>query len=315
MNKKIGLVLDGGGAKGAYQIGIWKALRETGLEKYISCIAGTSVGGLNAALFLQGDLNKAENIWRTKLSDLQGLGVRRLQMVLEELIENPNIVDISVFQSSKINCYMTAYSKDLSLGSTTKIEYKGSDISRYSDGKVTYFNMRCFSESECKTVLKSCSVNKKIMLATSAIPPLCKKQLIDGVKYKDGGIHGGDNSPVKPLAFGEKCDTVIVVHLDGVKYNHDKKEYPDTQILEIVPSKDLGGLLSGTLNFSTAKIEHLIQKGFEDSFDVFKKHKAFMDREREINELENLNQTLDEEQRKSGQKLRALIAQNRSDSV
>ena len=112
MNKKIGLVLDGGGAKGAYQIGIWKALRETGLERYISCISGTSVGGLNAALFLQGELEKAENIWRTKLIDLQGLGVFELQTVLEKLIEDPDIVDMSVFQRSKIECYMTAYNCD-----------------------------------------------------------------------------------------------------------------------------------------------------------------------------------------------------------
>ncbi len=288
MNKKIGLVLDGGGAKGAYQIGIWKALRKSGLERYISCISGTSVGGLNAALFLQGDLDKAENIWRTKLTDLQGIGVFELQTVLEELIEDPDIVDMSVFQSSKIECYMTAYNCDWSPNSnfSSKFEYKNSHISRYIERPVTYFNMRYNSESESKIILKKCSVNKKIMLATSAIPRLCKKQIIDGVEYKDGGSRGGDNSPVKPLAFGEKCDVVIVVHLDGVEYNIDKSEYPDTQILEIVPSLELGGFFSGTLNFSTVKIENLIQKGFEDSIDIFKKHIDILNAEKRRDDLE-----------------------------
>ena len=59
--KKIGLVLAGGGGKGAYQIGCWKALEELGIE--IKEVSGTSVGGLNAALFTSGDLKKAENLW------------------------------------------------------------------------------------------------------------------------------------------------------------------------------------------------------------------------------------------------------------
>lgn len=43
------------GGKGAYQIGVWKALRELNIENQIVAIAGTSVGALNAALFYQGD--------------------------------------------------------------------------------------------------------------------------------------------------------------------------------------------------------------------------------------------------------------------
>ena len=32
-NKTYGLALEGGGAKGAYQIGAWKALREAGIHE------------------------------------------------------------------------------------------------------------------------------------------------------------------------------------------------------------------------------------------------------------------------------------------
>ena len=58
----VGLVLAGGGAKGAYQIGCWKALRACGL-RHFGAIAGTSVGALNAVLVSQDDYDKAESIW------------------------------------------------------------------------------------------------------------------------------------------------------------------------------------------------------------------------------------------------------------
>ena len=60
LTKEYGLVLEGGGAKGAYQIGAWKALREAGVK--LKGIAGTSVGALNGALICMGDLEKAERL-------------------------------------------------------------------------------------------------------------------------------------------------------------------------------------------------------------------------------------------------------------
>ena len=36
--EKLGLVLDGGGGKGAYQIGVWKYLKEVGLDNNIKAI-------------------------------------------------------------------------------------------------------------------------------------------------------------------------------------------------------------------------------------------------------------------------------------
>ena len=61
LSKEYGLVFDGGGARGAYQIGAWKALREAGVK--IKAVAGTSVGALNGALVCMGDVEMAEKIW------------------------------------------------------------------------------------------------------------------------------------------------------------------------------------------------------------------------------------------------------------
>lgn len=62
LSKEYGLVFDGGGARGAYQIGAWKALKEAGVR--INAVAGTSVGALNGALVCMGDVDTAEDIWR-----------------------------------------------------------------------------------------------------------------------------------------------------------------------------------------------------------------------------------------------------------
>jgi hypothetical protein len=75
--RRIGLLLSGGGAKGAYQIGCWKALRELGLDNF-TAIAGSSVGAMNAVLVGTGRLDKAERAWRRLQSaDVFCLSIRR----------------------------------------------------------------------------------------------------------------------------------------------------------------------------------------------------------------------------------------------
>ena len=56
-----GLVLEGGGARGAFQIGCWKALRELGVE--IKGVSGTSVGALNGAMIIQDDFERTYDLW------------------------------------------------------------------------------------------------------------------------------------------------------------------------------------------------------------------------------------------------------------
>ncbi|MEG2144627.1 MAG: patatin-like phospholipase family protein, partial [Oscillospiraceae bacterium] len=60
MGKKA-LVLGGGGAKGSYEIGAWKAFEE--LNKSWDMIVGTSIGSLNGAAMVQGDFKSALRLW------------------------------------------------------------------------------------------------------------------------------------------------------------------------------------------------------------------------------------------------------------
>lgn len=60
---KRALVLAGGGAKGSYQVGVWRALQE--LDWTPDIITGASVGTLNGCLFTMGKIQEAEDLWRS----------------------------------------------------------------------------------------------------------------------------------------------------------------------------------------------------------------------------------------------------------
>jgi len=58
---KTALVLSGGGVRGSYQIGVWKALEELNVKCDI--VTGTSIGSINGALYTQGSLDLAISWW------------------------------------------------------------------------------------------------------------------------------------------------------------------------------------------------------------------------------------------------------------
>ena len=59
---KRALVLCGGGSRGAYEIGAWRALTELGVR--FQGVYGTSIGALNAALVARGDVEAASQLWQ-----------------------------------------------------------------------------------------------------------------------------------------------------------------------------------------------------------------------------------------------------------
>ena len=83
------LVLSGGGAKGAYQVGVWKAMTELGIAKDICVISGTSVGGINAALFASvGDCQKIESVWLESMGDVMVVNKSKVRGVLQEGVDD-----------------------------------------------------------------------------------------------------------------------------------------------------------------------------------------------------------------------------------
>ncbi len=111
MSGKIGLVLSGGGAKGAYEIGVYKALSEIRADYYIDSIAGTSVGALNAVLMESCGAEYSEQIWRNlKITDMLNPNINTLTKFIPvissgnkppqlsmDTMKNNNIFNDSIF--------------------------------------------------------------------------------------------------------------------------------------------------------------------------------------------------------------------------
>ena len=74
----LGIALEGGGARGAYHVGAIKAFTENGYK--IDMIAGTSIGALNAAMIVQGDIDKLYDLWANiNFSDIFDLEDRKMR--------------------------------------------------------------------------------------------------------------------------------------------------------------------------------------------------------------------------------------------
>ena len=81
----LGLVLSGGGAKGAYEVGVWSVLHEAGLAKDVVAISGTSIGAVNAALFASWpDPKGAERLWLENLGKVFVPNEKILQLASEK---------------------------------------------------------------------------------------------------------------------------------------------------------------------------------------------------------------------------------------
>lgn len=286
--KKIGLVLAGGGGRGAYQIGIWKALRDTGLENYITSVSGTSVGGLNAALFVQNDLKVAQNVWKSiskneiltpKFDSIRSS--KRFSCFerdgLEKIIDDN--LDMSCFDKSKYNCWITCVRTDNSHKGIEQIPYTtpdGNKVTRkYVYNHIEYFNLK---------YVKDDMTRKKIILGTSAIPLIFPEEEIEGHTYCDGGskLVQGDNVPVRPLYEIDQCKIILIIHLTDKDEFVNKSDFPNASLHEIFPKKNLGSLfdVDGMYDFSSEGAKHRICLGYNDMINVFLNIKSSIDKEK-----------------------------------
>lgn len=276
---KIGLVFAGGGSRGAYQIGVWKALIELGLDKYVEVVSGTSIGALNAMLFLQGDYNLAEDIWHNLTKDEI--------MPLEE--KDLIVKGILFFLGAKNMSFIKKYIPNAVRGGTLSREglndilervdfakIKNSKIKGYAtctsipEIKAQYFNINKYSVEDIK----------KILFATSAVPLVYDSPVIENISYLDGGMV--DNIPIQPV-YGEKCDIIIVVQLEA-NIIVDRDMYPNTNIISINSEEGEGPDLKGMMDFDTDVIRRRITKGYKDTIY---KIKPIMDMTRYIDKNES----------------------------
>lgn len=236
---KLGLVLAGGGGRGAYQIGVWKYLKEIGLDKKIAVISGTSVGGLNAALMVASSYEDAERIWT---EEIEG-------KILDA--HSPDARGGALFSRAGLIDIMDRFA-DLE-------RIRASEVKVY----VTASNIKGVTEKT--TQLNRCEVSeiKDWLCATSAIPIAFPPEKISGRNYVDGGIFA--NVPLSPLIC-EKCTHALIVVLRDVTV--DFSGY-DIESFVLRPSADLGGIVSGMMDFSHERAKKRIELGYNDCKNAY----------------------------------------------
>ena len=255
---KYGLVLSGGGGKGAYEVGVWKAFLEYGIAPKIRAVSGTSVGGLNSALFAIRPYDEIERIWLNIVPDkLTQNDALISQEGLNDILSSIPLVKIQNLTFPQV--YVTTVRNRFILAKLVK-----SKPGQYA----TRFNLN--SEESVLQI-------KKKLLATSAFPVLCPSvKLADGFEYSDGGNEavGGDNTPIDPIVDNHlDIDKIFIVYLAHEPARKVKEiDYDTKTLIQIVPSIELGGIFEGTANFTSSRIKLLIKYGYEDACAVLKKN-------------------------------------------
>ena len=278
---ELGLVFAGGGGKGAYEIGVWKYFHEIGLDQYVKVVSGTSVGALNAALVVGSSYETAEEIW-LNINPNMILTPRKFDY--KDIIEwfTMNCIDIStrfvglpwIREKIMLQMFLNRIRNDYFFSRTgiEELISKGLDFAKLKTTDILCYVtcMRCKGMKIERFILNQYSCDKIItlLLASSAIPIIFPTEEFYGFRYCDGGIPViGDNVPIKPV-YDAGIKNIIVVHLDQ-KTNVDKSKFPNAKIIEIVPSKDLGKVIDGTLDFSESGAFKRLQLGYKDAKSVF----------------------------------------------
>lgn len=262
----VGLVLAGGGGKGAYFIGVWKALKEYGVDKNIRAVSGTSVGALNAVLFAQRNYDIAESAWKNILAE-DILKVDLKKILLGFIGFKFQSIETQLLKAFITKRYGTGI---FSRQGLVDIIDENVDLDYISNCEMDIFaaayNLKKLRIEYLKINNEDTEIIKNILLASSALPIIFDNQEINGEIYCDGGIK--DNVPIKPL-YDHGIRNFIVVHLsrDSIV---DNKEFKDANIIEIVPSKSQGDLVTGTLDFSKEGSTKRIEQGYRDAIKMLK---------------------------------------------
>lgn len=261
--------MSGGGAKGAYEIGVWRALEVLEVTDLIDGIIGTSVGALNAVLLDTCGLEKAAAVWQNlKQSDLLHMNPDKGYKFGETTISPMNPSDYPRLSSRdperqrmldfyrKLSAIQSELPQEILLDLAANAVHSGFALTqeklnelivqniRFENQKREIYAVCTESKSPWKTAVFHLSdytpdERRRIILASSAIPVVYEGT--DGIRirgkgYFDGGIRA--NTPYQEMyALGWR--RIISVWLD----NKAKPEpLPhDADQINILPPYSLGG--------------------------------------------------------------------------
>ncbi len=258
---KRGVVLSGGGTKGAYEVGVWRAMRELGMDYQV--VTGTSIGSINGALMCMQDYERCEAMWlNMKAGDLLNTAPTK-QSSLIELFKR-------LFSPEK---YMREQVGVGAVDNSPFPEFIQTNIDEETIRKspVDYGLVTVRSRDRKPFLLRKEEIPKGMIrdyiIASSSVYPIFPMHQIGDEYYIDGMYH--DNLPID-LCISMGAGELVVVDL------HQEPQHPAYEsrpyITYITPSEDLGGILS----FDPEKIRKNVEMGYRDAMRSFGRYKGYV---------------------------------------
>lgn len=252
--QKIGIALEGGGAKGAYQIGVLKAILDLGIQ--FDCVAGTSIGALNATAYALEEYEKYATHWENtdfsfNSESFKPKNAKLFKFKLNEILNNVEEFEKEYLNSEGINPenIISMFKDSIDEDSIRKSKIK-LGISTYclTDNKPVNIFIDDIPEGMLhEYIFASCNL------------PVFTPRTIDGKHYLDGGIF--NPLPINMIAE-QGYKTIITVRLR--KDTYDFSPFENINFIDIRPDE----YLCDTLQASQERIKWMINKGYEDAFKV-----------------------------------------------
>lgn len=262
-NKEVGIVLEGGGARGAYQIGAWKALREIGVN--IKGVVGASVGALNGAMIAQGEYDRAYKLWENiKYSQVIDVDdelfekIRSLNIVQDDLkdvaVGLKKIIKNSGFDITPMRQMLHEVLEE------EKIRQSGIDFGLVTISISDFKSIETFIEDIPNGLLED-------FLLASAYLPVFKTEKLHGKFYMDGGFY--NNLPIKML-IDKGYKDIIVIRIHGIGHIPHYEVPEDVSVTYIEPKESLGG----SLDFISDNTRYNLKLGYYDAMNIFQELKG-----------------------------------------
>lgn len=249
----LGLVLSGGGARGAYQIGVWKGMAEAGLIPHIKKVYGTSVGAINGAALAQGELDMAEELWK--------------ELHYSKIFENyDSIAASAAYKPRAIYKVVLTLIKEkgLNVDPLKKLLHQFLDEEKIRQSPIDFGLVVFELDSLKRRYLRKEDIPQGELIdyvIASATFPIFKAHYIDGVRYLDGGMV--DNRPFRFFKDDHHIKQAICIDLTTARHFYLKEgNRKDLTVNYIKASR----LLGSPLAFDLDKIDRNMKLGYADFF-------------------------------------------------
>ena len=262
-----GLVLEGGGVKGSYQVGAYYAFKNKRIK--FSGIVGTSIGSFNAAMLASGRERELLKFWYeinpgiamnfdprfVEAFNGKGFGLKAFLGAFSTI--KGFVKNFGLDYTKLISMVQIALNYEDLINSPVDYGLVTVRLSKKDGIKPKYIYKEELEDAD--KLLES-------IMASCYLPVFKQKRIIDNHYYLDGGFY--DNAPFKLLTDKGYKD-IYIVNIKGIGFN--RKIPKGVKVTYITPSRNNGSILE--LNQDI--IRDNIKMGYYDTIRVLKKLDGF----------------------------------------